>query len=172
MLSFQGLLRSLSAAMAFTFATLVQADHEIAPVGNIILTITGPMAQTNMPDGAVFDLDMLQKIGAVTFATSTPWTEGVQDFTGVPLNQLLVHIGAQPTSLKVSAINEYQIVVPASDAVDDGPILAWEQGGKLLSVREKGPLWLIYPFDSRQEYRTDKIHARAVWQVVQIDLMP
>jgi hypothetical protein len=153
-------------------ASAVRADHLATPVGDVVLTVKGHMTQTNMADGAAFDLDMLRKIGTVTFATSTPWTEGVQEFTGVPLNQLLVHIGAAPASLTVTAINEYQIDVPASDAVDDGPILAWEQSGKLLSIREKGPLWLIYPFDAKSEYQTEKFHARAVWQVVQIDLQP
>lgn len=153
-------------------ATGVYADHLTAPKGEVVLIIKGKMTQPNMPEGAQFDLDMLRKIGTVTFSTTTPWTEGVQDFSGVPLNQMLVHIGAEPGSMTVKAINEYQITVPGSDAVDDGPILAWEQSGKLLSVREKGPLWLIYPFDSKPEYQKEEIHARAVWQVVQIDLMP
>ncbi len=151
---------------------LGKADHLQSPRGEVILTITGPMTQTNISEGAAFDLDMLSKIGTVTFSTSTPWTEGVQEFTGVPLSQLLVHIGAMPTNLIVSAINEYQIEIPATDAVSDGPILAWDQGGKQLSVREKGPLWLIYPFDLKASYQTDAIYARAVWQVVKIDLLP
>ena len=172
MRSLPSLLKLLS-IMVFVAATnSAQADHMSGPVGDVILTIKGQMAHGNMPDGAQFDLGMLRKIGEVTFSTSTPWTEGVQDFTGVPLNQLLVHIGAHAAKLTVTAVNEYQIDIPASDAVDDGPILAWEQSGKLLSVREKGPLWLVYPFDSKREYHSEEFHARAVWQVVQIDLKP
>ena len=172
MRSFRSFLQLMVFAVGFAVANAALADHLPAPLGAVILTVNGEMAQRNTPDGAHFDLDMLRKIGTVTFSTSTPWTEGVQDFTGVPLDQLLAHLGAQPSSLKVTAINEYQIDVPASDAADGGPILAWEQSGKLLSVREKGPLWLIYPFDAQKAYQTDEIHARAVWQVVQIDLMP
>jgi hypothetical protein len=153
-------------------ASVANADHLPVPAGDVILTVKGEMTQANTPDGAELDLEMLRRIGTVTFSTSTPWTDGVQDFTGVPLNQLLVHLGAKPESMTVTAINEYQIKVPGTDAVDGGPILAWEQGGKLLSIREKGPLWLIYPFDSKAEYQREEIHARAVWQVVQIDLIP
>lgn len=165
-------LRCLVLALGATtlWAGIAKADHLETPVGDVILTISGQMTQSNSALGAEFDLAMLRKIGTVTFSTSTPWTEGVQEFTGVPLSQLLVHIGARPSSLIVSAINEYQIEIPASDAVSDGPILAWDQAGKLLSVREKGPLWLIYPFDSKSAYQTDVIRARAVWQVVRIDL--
>ena len=166
------LLKYAALCVTLCLAFAANADHLSAPVGDVILTIQGQMAQSNSPEGAEFDLEMLQKIGTMTFATTTPWTEGVQTFTGVPLDQLLGHIGATPSRLKVSAINEYQIEMPASDAVDNGPILAWEQSGRLLSIREKGPLWLIYPFDSKSEYRTEKIHSRAVWQVVQIELIP
>jgi hypothetical protein len=172
MRSFRFVLILLWLGVFFVTAGAARADHMSAPVGDVILTIKGQMTQTNTPDGAEFDLDMLQKIGTISFSTSTPWTKGLQDFTGVPLNQLLTHIGATPASLSVSAINEYQVVVPASDAIDGGPILAWQQNGKLLSVREKGPLWLVYPFDAKSAYRTEEIHSRAVWQVVQIDLLP
>lgn len=165
-------LMAVSLAVAVVTAAAAQAEPLLPPIGDVVLTINGQMAQTNAASAALFDLDMLRGIGAVTFSTSTPWTVGVQDFTGVPLNQLLSRIGANPANLKISAINEYEVEVPASDAVNDGPILAWAQNGKLLSLREKGPLWLIYPFDSKKEYQTEEIQARAVWQVVQIDLLP
>lgn len=168
----QILLKCLFVVIALLSAWDAKADHLSRPLGDVILTIKGPMTQSISPNGAKFDLDMLRKIGTVTFSTETPWTKGVQGFTGVPLNQLLTHIGAAPSSLMVTAVNEYQVKVPASDAVDGGPILAWEENGKLLSAREKGPLWLIYPFDAKSEYRTDEIHSRAVWQVVRIELVP
>ena len=172
MRTFQSFLKFLQLAVFFVTASAAQAEQLAGPAGDVVLVIKGQMTQTNTPDGAAFDLDMLRKIGAVTFSTSTPWTDGVQTFTGVPLSQLLIHLGATPASLTVTAINEYQIEVPASDAVDDGPILAWEQSGKLLTKRAKGPLWLIYPFDIKTEYQTEQVQSRAVWQVVQIDLKP
>ena len=166
------LLKSLCTFALMCGASVASADQLAAPAGDVILTIKGQMTQSNIPGGAAFDLAMLQEIGTATISTSTPWTEGVQIFKGLPLNQLLAHIGAAPTRLRVAAINEYQVEVPASDAIDGGPILAWEQSGRLLSIREKGPLWLMYPFDTKAEYRTEEIHSRAIWQVLQIDLIP
>lgn len=142
------------------------------PTGEIILTLTGPMDAGNTAEGAVFDLALLELLGTASFETSTQWTEGVAEFKGVSLHRLLEAAGAKPSGLEVIAINEYQVEVPATDAVDGGPILAWQQSGKLLSVREKGPLWLIYPYDKTEAYRTDEIYARSVWQVVKINLLP
>ncbi len=168
------LVRTLSKSLLLIVAmsSAVLADQLASPKGTVILTVTGPMQHTNIPNGAEFDIDMLRSIGSVTVSTTTPWTDGVQVFAGVPMNQLLKAIAAAPGSMTVTAINEYQVVIPASDAVDGGPILAWEQNGKQLSIREKGPLWLIYPFDANADYQKEEIHARAVWQVVQIDLLP
>ena len=52
-----------------------------------------------------------------------------------------------------------------SDAVEEGPIVAYEMDGKLMSRRDKGPLWLIYPYSSNAEYRTEVIYSRSIWQL-------
>jgi hypothetical protein len=39
-----------------------------------------------------------------------------------------------------------------------------------MSVRDKGPLWLIYPYDSKAEYQSETIYSRSIWQLVKIDL--
>ena len=167
-----GLMRIVAFGL-FGFApAMAAADPMPLPVGDVILTVTGAMTSGNTRDGAIFDLALLETFGTASFQTSTQWTEDVSEFKGISLHRLLEKIGADPTAMEVVAINEYQVDVPASDAIEGGPILAWQQSGKLLSVREKGPLWLIYPYDASEIYRTDEIYARSVWQVVQINLLP
>ena len=171
----RSLFRVLCAAgigLSILVPALATADALPDPTGEIILTITGAMDAGNTPDGAVFDRALLETLGTASFETSTQWTEGVAEFKGISLHRLLAAIGANPSALEVIAINEYQVDVPASDAVDGGAILAWQQDGRLLSVREKGPLWLIYPYDLSAAYRKDQIYARSVWQVVKINLLP
>lgn len=169
---FPRMLRIIVCAFSLLSPTIIAAEPLPAPTGEVILTVTGIMDTGNTPEGAIFDRALLESLGTTSFRTSTQWTEGVPEFTGISLHRLLDEIGAEPTALEVIAINEYQVEVPASDAVDGGPILAWQQSGKLLSVREKGPLWLVYPYDNSEDYRTDEIYARSVWQVVKINLLP
>jgi hypothetical protein len=166
------ILRAVILVMWLVVPSLVRAEHLPAPTGEIILEVTGPMQNGNSPHGAVFDLALLQEMGQVSFETATPWTVGVQEFKGISLRKLLDHVGAMPSLLEVIAVNEYRSEIPVSEAIEGGPILAWQQEGKLLSVREKGPLWLIYPYDREEKYRTDAVYARSVWQVVQINLVP
>jgi hypothetical protein len=39
-----------------------------------------------------------------------------------------------------------------------------------MSLREKGPLWIIYPFDSSPEYQTELIYSRSIWQLNRIEV--
>lgn len=146
------------------------AEDLPAPTGEVVLTVTGKIGVTNQDATAAFDLDMLKAIGEVTFETSTPWTEGVHSFTGVPLDALLQSVGVTEGTLTAKAINDYAVEIPFSDAVADGPILAYLQNGNPMSVREKGPLWVVYPYDSKDDYQTEVIYSRSIWQLSSIDV--
>ena len=97
---------------------------------------------------------------------------GVVQFDGVSLKALLDRLGVVSGTLKMYAVNDYAVEVPVSDAVEGGPILAYAQDGKQMSVRDKGPLWLVYPFDLDPEYRTEVIYSRSIWQLVKIEVVP
>ncbi|TAG09756.1 MAG: oxidoreductase, partial [Rhodobacterales bacterium] len=106
-----------AAAVAVFAAGPVVADALPVPTGEIVLTVTGDIQVKNQGDSAVFDAEMLKALGEVTYDTSTPWTDGVQSFTGVSLHRLMEVLGVTEGSLKATAINDYAIDIPVSDAV-------------------------------------------------------
>ncbi len=150
------------------FGGLAAARDLQQPTGPVILTISGQINHKNVGDTAQFDLLMLQEIGAQIVSTSTIWTDGVHSFTGVPLDVLLATVGGTGATLKATAINDYAIEIPTVDAVPGGPILAYEMDGATMSVRDKGPLWIVYPFDSKPDYQTEVIYSRSIWQLDRI----
>ncbi|HEX9859058.1 MAG TPA: hypothetical protein VGA75_11940, partial [Paracoccaceae bacterium] len=91
------------------------------PVGEVILMVTGDLAVTNAEGVARFDLAMLKALGPETITTSTLWTEGVQDFTGIPLYRLLERLGARGSVIDATALNDYWVDIPVTDAVKGGP---------------------------------------------------
>lgn len=164
--------RSPVLALAAVLAGAPVAAKDLAsPTGEVVLTVTGDIAARNQGDSAVFDLDMLRALGEVSFATTTPWTEGVQEFTGVSLQALVEELGVTDGSIKATAINDYAIDIPVSNAVEGGPILAYLQNGERMSVRDKGPLWLVYPYDLNESYQTEVIFSRSIWQLVRLDVV-
>lgn len=153
-------------------ATQAQAQTLPAPKGAVVLTVTGSIGVTNADGQAQFDIDMIKALPKVSFDTYTIWTEGRQTFTGVELKTVLDLVGAQGSGIDASALNEYLVDIPIEDAVEGGPILAYEQNGTALSVRDKGPLWLVYPYDSRPEYQTEVVYARSIWQMSSMEIRP
>jgi hypothetical protein len=126
---------------------------------------------TNTKDAAVFDLEMLEALPTTTIETSTIWTEGVHSFQGVALKDLVDALGIDGKKLKATAVNDYAIEIPLTDAITGGPIIAYRIDGKVMSLREKGPLWVIYPYDSNSEYRKEVIFSRSIWQLDRIEAL-
>ncbi|SCZ40561.1 molybdopterin-dependent oxidoreductase [Afifella marina] len=141
------------------------------PTGDVILRISGKINATNVGDEAHFDLDMLKEMPATTFKTSTIWTEGVNSFTGVSLEDLLDAVEAQGGTLRATAINDYAVQLPVSDATSSGPMVAYEMNGRPMSRRGKGPLWIIYPFDQNSRFQSETIYSRSIWQLDRIEVI-
>jgi hypothetical protein len=153
-----------------TSAKTVAAADLAKPSGEVILTISGAMTNSNGNGKVAFDLNMLKALPTTSFKTRTTWTEGVKNFTGVSMKALLTAVGSTGTVAKSIALNDYAVDVPASDAVVDGPIVAYLIDDQPMQVRDKGPLWIVYPFDAKPEYRTEATYAKSIWQLSRIEL--
>lgn len=165
---------SLIAAAARTLAALLlcmgvaHADALPKPKGPVILTVTGAIANTNADGKAELDLAMLEEIGGATIDTSTAWTEGKGRFEGVRLSRLIERLGAKGTTAVAIAINDYKVEIPVADFSRYPVILAYRMNGEVLKIRDKGPLWIIYPQDDHPELKTKETQAKWVWQVKEI----
>lgn len=117
------------------------------------------------------DLAALEAMESVEIVTSTLWTNGVNRFQGVPLHRLLEGLEIDGAELIASAINDYSAHIPLDDRLTQHAILAYRMNGAQMSRREKGPLWIIYPYDQSPKFRTETIYARSVWQLNRIDVI-
>lgn len=137
----------------------------------MILTVSGAITNVNSDEGAVFDLAMLEAAAGRTATMRTPWADGKTTFEGPFLRSILQMVGAHGKSLKVTALNDYAADIPIADATDYDTILATKTNGKHMSVREKGPIFLIYPFDTHAELYNEKYFSRSVWQIKEIEVI-
>lgn len=153
---------------AVVFSSAAYAEQLATPTGEVLLTVSGAVTVQNVDGAAKFDLEMLQALGETSFTTDTPWTEEPQTFTGVSLKALVDALQIKNGSLAATAINDYAVEIPLSDAVDGGPIVAYFRNGNSMSVRDKGPLWVVYPYDLKEEYQAEVIFSRSIWQLDRI----
>lgn len=138
------------------------------PTQPVILTIDGAIAVRNDKTGALFDAAMLDALPTHSFRTWTPWFSQPVTFSGPRLQDVLGAVAAKGRTLHMIALNDYAVDIPFDDATRFGPLLARRVDGKVIGVREKGPLFLIYPFDDRPETRTEMFYARSIWQLTRI----
>lgn len=115
-----------------------------------------------------FTLPQLRAIGEVEVSTSTIWTEGEQSFVGVPLHSLMAGLGIDEGVVTAAAVNDYAVTIPMAEVEAHAPIIAFERNGEEMSLRDKGPLWVVYPYDSDPSYRTEEVYARSIWQLNRI----
>jgi hypothetical protein len=134
-------------------------------VGKVILTISGKVALQNSPNGADFDLAMLEKLPQKTFTTQTPWDKYPVKFTGPLLRDVLAAAKATGSTLNAVAVNDYRTTIPASDTQNFDMVLAHKMNDQPISVRTKGPLFIVYPYDSKPELKDQAYIDRSAWQL-------
>jgi hypothetical protein len=135
-----------------------------------VLTVSGKIGEKNAGETARFDMKMIEALPQHSFTTSTPWFDRPVKFTGPLLSDLLAAVKASGTSISAEAINDYRITIPVADATRFKVIVARQIDDRPIPVREKGPLFVVYPFDSNAELRTSVYYERSIWQLKALDI--
>ncbi|MEC5293026.1 oxidoreductase [Aurantimonas sp. C2-6-R+9] len=153
------------AGLYIFLAGLAFAGELATPTGKVILTISGEIAVTNAGDSAEFDRAMLESIGMVSFQTSTPWYDKPVQFEGVRLDKLMTLAGAIGDRVRAIALNDYMTEIPIADFAKHGTIIALKRDGEYMPVRDKGPLFIVYPYDSDAALQSQTYYGRSAWQL-------
>lgn len=147
------------------------AQGELArPQGPVILTVSGAIGVTNAPDKAEFDREMLLELGQETLRTTTPWTDGVITFEGVPVARVLDKVGASGSQVRAVAVNDYAVELELAELRRYPVILAMSQDGKPLTLRDRGPLWIVYPRDDHPELMDAINNSKWIWQLRELEI--
>lgn len=141
------------------------------PSGPVVLTVSGRVRQVNEGGSAHFDMGMLEAIPQQNLVTRTPWFAQARRFTGPLLRDVLARAGANGSMLRLIALNDYRVDMPMDDAQRHDVLLARLIDDKPMTVRDKGPLFVIYPFDSKPELRSAVFYSRSAWQLRTIEVL-
>ena len=130
--------------------TIERADNTVAPV--------------------TFTMAQLDALPQATITTNTPWYDGPRSFAGPRLTDVLAASKITGETATATALNDYAVDVPLADADAFGIILATRLDGELMPVRDKGPIFIVYPYDSDQKLQHDIYYTRSVWQLERLIL--
>lgn len=135
---------------------------------DVILTVSGNV-DDSLPEGELhLTLAQLQNLPQHTYVTDNPWIREPQHFKGPKLKDVLKLAGARSTELMLEALNDYHVELDFAEIERFDPILAWSNNDKVMTVRNKGPLWLMFNIDSQPVL--DELHFNdyMIWQLSHI----
>ena len=151
--------RAFLAALAIPVAA--QAQPEPA------LQLGGAIAE---PNPRRLTRSAIEALGLRELVTVTPWTHGPQRFSGVPLATVLDHVRARGETLRATALNDYAVAIERSGALAADALLATRLNDQPISVRERGPFWIVFPWSQRRELDSALVRQWAIWQLARIEV--
>lgn len=112
-----------------------------------------------------YSLKQLDEFPQHTFETKTPWTDR-HSFSGPLLKDLIFRSGhVKPKALTARALNNYIVDVDLTLVEKYPVLLATRMDGKPMRIRNKGPIWILFPLDQSPELDTMEVHGQMVWQL-------
>lgn len=142
-----------------------------APNGPVLLTVTGNIQETNADGQAQFDRAMLEAFEWHEVTTYSPYVEGAQVYSGPLMADVLKMVQAQGSVIMAAALDDYVAQIAFDDAVNHGAILAMASGNRPLSVRQKGPIRVIFPLTEAQA-EEKRFFVEMVWQLKSLNIVP
>lgn len=162
--------RLLPIAFSVFLAGAALASTLAAPSGPVILTVSGSISEKNAGEVAQFDRSMLRELGWQSVDSYTRWTDGQTHFEGISLASLLDAVGASGKTMVAVALNDYSVRIPVSDAKDHNVLLALEMNGQQMKIRDKGPIWVIYP-QTQEQANEPRFDEKMIWQLKSIEIV-
>lgn len=157
------------AALVFSSSLLADPSWQEQPAGPLILTVSGEL-QCCPTGTAYFDLERLDALAQTTVTTLTPWTETSDRYSGVRLSELLQALGAKGKTISATALNDYSTQFSTAALLQYPVILATRRNDQTMRIRDKGPIWIIYPLDDHPQLRTEEHHHAMVWQLKSLQI--
>jgi len=153
----------------FLSATLLLAGTAVPAAAQDLLVVSNA-TDPAQAEARLSEADLLA-LPQVTIRTRTEFTDGVVEFVGPLARDAVAFIKTgTATQVHMVAANDYAIDTPLSDFTKYDVILAMQANGKRLSLRDKGPIWLIYPQDEHAELQDPYYTIRLVWQLTKMEL--
>ena len=127
------------------------------------------VVEANQPTPIKLSLDAIKAMGRTEISTATPWTDGVQHFTGITGAEFVKSLKVTGGAVTAIAANDYQVTIPWDVLASDSTLIAYERNGEPMSVRDKGPLWIVFPFDSDAKYLTATYKSYSIWSLTSVE---
>ena len=153
---------------------------QVAAVG-VLASLGVHQSQTNaatradlsvrLKDGQhqVLSFENLHGLVQYDLTTSTPWYDNETTFRGPLMRDVLALANFNSDTILATAVNDYRVEIPMQDVLEHDVVLAHTINAQRLTIRTRGPLFVIYPFDQVAGLRLSTYYSRCIWQLTHIE---
>ncbi len=152
--------------------TLQAGDPIPAPKGKVILRIYGLSSGSSKDRPLKLDREVMEMMGTIRYTSKNRWYDNPITYEGVLGSRFLeiLEVPEKATTMQMRALNDYVVEVPISDFRKWPVMLALKKNGAYMTVREKGPVWIVYPNHLYPELGKQPYTARWIWQLHEISI--
>ncbi len=159
-------------ALSFASTSLAASD--------VVLSVV------NLTTDETFELtdDDMSSLEQVTVITKNEFINNIATFMGPLARDVLARLVSDNSdstetsrillansgfkTVTLLAANDYSIDVPLDDFLNFDVIFAISQDGIKFSLRDKGPIWVIYPMTDNRKLQDRVYNDRLIWQLVKV----
>lgn len=142
------------------------------PAGNLDKTLilnTDPSTRCGAKE-LVFSAKQLAELPQKTFKTKHTWAAEAQEFTGPLLADVVKLICPSAREIYLRSLDQYSVMVNLPKVAKYEAILALKIDGKPLTIREKGPIWVMINTDG-YNLPLRSLDVMLVWQLYYIRVL-
>lgn len=119
----------------------------------------------------MLDRKELEALPQTTIRTVSPYFVGKTEFSGPTLQHVVEHFGASgATNITLTALNDYSVAGGFDEVLSMDAVVATRRNGDTMTVRQRGPFWVILPLSDRPDLDNQSYHQFMVWQLNRIEL--
>lgn len=161
-----GLYLVLLAVVAVLIAAFIRPQDITVPAARSAASGVTVLTVESRGRSFRFDMRALEALPQRTYRVTTPWYLRPVTFQGPLLRDVLAAAGAgSGTRIEAVAVNDYAATIPFEHAQAYDMIIALRMDGKPMSPRDKGPLFVVYPYDRLPPEVREQSFGLSVWQL-------
>lgn len=165
---FISFIMALCLATGMVTATPSVAQDQIS--SDVVLTVSDLQENSTNNQPFVFNLALLDALPQHQISTTTIWTDGISEFSGVLLRDIVRITGFSGDTVTAWAINDYMAEFAVDSLSFNTALIATRHNGATMHPRDKGPLWIVFPYSQGPDFQTEAIYAQSVWQLNRINV--
>ncbi len=131
----------------------------------LTIRVLGPAGEPENFREITFSINDLEKFPVISVRTETQWTNGVIHFQGPLMRDILASVGAVGDTILVTGLDGRSASIPREDIEKYDVIIACQVDGAYFGLRERGPLWIIYPWSTNPEIQSAVYYDRGIYHL-------